>query len=217
MGAQSGPRGFRWAVAAGFVVLGIVLTTVGLVSGGGTTEPGTGPAVPAVPATPTPVVTEPQTVLSSKPVRPSPAAGEPRRLVLPRLRVDAPVVPIGVTDGTLIPPGDPQVLGWWRDGAVPGALRGGALLTGHTVHTGGGALDDLEDVRRGDEVRVRTDRGTVTYAVQHVRIFRKASLAEAAARLFSQEVPGRLVLVTCEDWDGTKYLSNVVVLARPVG
>jgi hypothetical protein len=28
-------------------------------------------------------------------------------------------------------------------------------------------------------------------------------------------VRGRLVLVTCEDWDGTRYLSNVVVVATP--
>jgi len=29
-------------------------------------------------------------------------------------------------------------------------------------------------------------------------------------------VPGRLVLITCEDWDGERYLSNVVVTATPV-
>jgi hypothetical protein len=28
-------------------------------------------------------------------------------------------------------------------------------------------------------------------------------------------VPGRLVLVTCEDWNGARYLSNVVVIATP--
>ena len=31
-----------------------------------------------------------------------------------------------------------------------------------------------------------------------------------------QEVPGRLVVLTCEDWDGARYLSNVVVVADPV-
>ena len=28
--------------------------------------------------------------------------------------------------------------------------------------------------------------------------------------------PGRLVLITCEDWNGTTYLSNAVVFADPV-
>ena len=40
-------------------------------------------------------------------------------------------------------------------------------------------------------------------------------MADHAERLFSQDVPGRLVLVTCEDWDGERYLSNVVVVAEP--
>ena len=44
----------------------------------------------------------------------------------------------------------------------------------------------------------------------------KGVVARQAERLFSQEVPGRLVLITCEDWDGTAYRSNVVVTAHPV-
>ena len=47
-----------------------------------------------------------------------------------------------------------------------------------------------------------------------VRVYDKGSVAGDAKRLFSQDVPGRLVLVTCEDWDGERYLSNVVVTAR---
>ena len=144
------------------------------------------------------------------------AMAVPRHLVIPSLGVDAPVVPIGVEDGVLIPPDDPQTLGWWSDGALPGAVRGGALVAGHTVHTGGGQLDDLEQVRRGDQVRVRTDKGVVGYRVTQVRIYRKATLARDAREVFSQTGPGRLVLVTCEDWDGSRYLSNVVVLADPL-
>lgn len=144
------------------------------------------------------------------------AAGVPARLLVPRLDVDAPVVPIGATGGVLTPPSDPQTLGWWDDGAVPGARQGGALITGHTVHTGGGAFDDLETLRPGDRVRVRTAKGTIRYAVSGVTIYRKATLARDAARVFRQSGPGRLVLVTCEDWNGATYLSNAVVFADPV-
>jgi hypothetical protein len=52
--------------------------------------------------------------------------------------------------------------------------------------------------------------------VRTVRVYDKGSVARDAKRLFSQDVPGRLVLVTCEDWDGERYLSNVVVTAAPV-
>ena len=152
---------------------------------------------------------------SARAVRAPWEPGAPRRVVIPDLDVDAPVVPVEAPNDTLVPPADPQRLGWWADGARPGALRGSALVTGHTVHEGGGALDDLETLAPGDRVVVRTDRGRLVYAVEQVRIFSKGALSEHAERLFSQEVPGRLVLITCEDWDGSRYLANVVVTATP--
>ena len=113
-----------------------------------------------------------------------------------------------------MPPDDPQMLGWWDAGARPGAAVGGALITGHTVHTGGGAFDHLATLRPGDLARVRTIRGVVGYRVSSVRVYRKASLALHAEQVFAQTGPGRLVLVTCADWTGTEYLSNVVVVAH---
>ncbi len=143
-------------------------------------------------------------------------AGSPREISLPTLGVEAPVVPIKAADGVLVPPGDPTTLGWWAAGARPGDRRGSALLTGHTVHDGGGALDELEELTAGDRVTVAVASGPIRYAVSSVRTYSKGSLADRATSLFSQEVPGRLVLVTCEDWDGEQYLSNVVVIALPV-
>ena len=143
--------------------------------------------------------------------------GDPVRVVIPVLGVDAPVLPVRAPDRTLVPPRDPRRLGWWADGAKPGAAEGSALIAGHTVHTGGGALDDLEDLRRGDRVVVRTHRGRLSYGVVRVRTYSKGRLAQVAPRVFSQHVGGRLVLITCEDWDGERYLSNVVVTAVPAG
>lgn len=141
--------------------------------------------------------------------------GAPRDLRIPALRVDSVVVPIQTADRVLTPPSDPQQLGWWADGARPGDRRGSVLLTGHTVNAGGGALDDLETLRTGDEVVVTTRDADLSYAVTSVRVFGKGDLATKSAYLFSQQVPGRLVIVTCEDWNGTEYLSNVVVVAEP--
>ena len=170
----------------------------GRTAGGGTASaPGVAPDVPA-----------------ATPARRT--AGAPRGITIPDLGVDAPVVPIRTAGGTLVPPADPGTLGWWADGARPGDRRGSALLTGHTVHTGGGALDDLERLTRGDRITVRGAAATTTYAVVSVRIYGKGVLARRAEELFDQRVAGRLVLVTCEDWDGQEYLSNVVVTAAPV-
>lgn len=145
--------------------------------------------------------------------RPAP----PTAISIPSLAVRAPVVGVRMdASGGLTPPSDPQVLGWWSQGAPVGSLRGSTLVTGHTVHTGGGALDDLEDLKVGAQVRARTDGGVQDYVVSAVRTYSKGRLARRAAQLFSQSVPHRLVLVTCEDWNGTAYESNVVVVAQPV-
>jgi LPXTG-site transpeptidase (sortase) family protein len=125
------------------------------------------------------------------------------------------VLPILAPDGVLTPPSDPQELGWWADGARPGDSRGSALVTGHTVSTGGGALDNLEDLDEGDRILVHSARTVSGYAVESVETLAKGDLADRAERLFSQSVPGRLVVVTCEDWNGAEYLSNVVVTATP--
>lgn len=153
----------------------------------------------------------PPEVRSTAPVLPA----DPVRVLVPRLGVSAQVLAIRARGSTLIPPADPLLVGWWSDGARPGAARGSAVITGHTVHTGGGAFDHLEQLRAGDAVSVQTGRSTISYAVTSVTTYRKKALAAKAAQVLSQSVPGRLVLVTCDDWDGTTYLSNAVVIAVP--
>ena len=71
------------------------------------------------------------------------------------------------------------------------------MIAGHTVHTDGRAFDDLEDLRRGNAIRLATRNGDIDYTVTRVAIYSKASLASHAQQLFSQSVKGRLALVTC--------------------
>jgi LPXTG-site transpeptidase (sortase) family protein len=144
------------------------------------------------------------------------SSGQPREVVVRRLHVDSTVVPISGQSGTLLPPSDPKVLGWWQEGRPVGAAEGTAVVTGHTVHTGGGALDHLDKLVVGDVVRVRTDRGWITYTVQRNRIYSRAALARDAESVFRLDGPGRLVLITCDEWNGSFYESNAVVFAVPV-
>jgi LPXTG-site transpeptidase (sortase) family protein len=146
--------------------------------------------------------------------------GVPAELHLPALGVHAAVTEIGL-DGslTLVPPSDYTTVGWWAQGAKPGSREGTAILTGHTVHTGGGALDNLENLQVGDRVLLTRSEGDLVYTVSAVTIYNKGTLAAEASSVFTQEGPGRLAVVTCEDWNGSIYLSNVVVIAsdpRPV-
>ena len=218
--ARAHPRALAAAAVAVVVALAALAAVLAGVLGGGEGEPrAAAPGTPSssAPASPGVDTTEEATFARMRP-------GYPDRLVVPALDVDAPVVAVEAPDRTLTPPADPQVLGWWVGGARPGSPTGSALIAGHTVHTGGGALDDLETLEEGDEVLVRSrlrrdgedvERET-SYVVRSVEVFRKGTIAARAEQLFSQEVEGRLVLLTCEDWDGTRYLSNVVVTAVPV-
>lgn len=139
--------------------------------------------------------------------------GRPVGISVPSLGISARVVSIRGR-GTLVPPADPRVVGWWSGGALPGAAKGSVVITGHTVHRGGGAFDDLDRLRVGDTVVVSTVTGRVDYLVASVTIYRKRALAQHAAAVFDQRTAGRLVLVTCEDWNGSTYLSNAVVIGR---
>jgi LPXTG-site transpeptidase (sortase) family protein len=141
----------------------------------------------------------------------------PELVVVPALGVRAPVAGIRTEDGALTPPSDPRQVGWWTGGARPGASAGAAVVTGHTVRAGGGAFDDLETLAAGDDVVVRSGARELAYTVDTVEVLSREELARRSASLFGRTGPGRLVLITCEDWDGTAYRSNVVVTARPAG
>ncbi|HET8560028.1 MAG TPA: class F sortase [Marmoricola sp.] len=147
------------------------------------------------------------------------APAAPVRLVVPSLRIDAPVVPVALSPGAVLdPPRDPQQVGWWSASARPGSPQGQTVITGHTVHTGGGAMDRIGRLHRGQFVEVVTRRGTMRYRVDRVRVLGKDRLAQRAVALFGQRHgAGRLVLVTCTGWNGSYYPSNVVVVGRPLG
>ncbi len=147
------------------------------------------------------------------------APAKPVRLVVPALRIKAPILPIEVdAQAVLDPPRNPHDVGWWQRSARPGATIGQTVLTGHTVHTGGGVMDRLGKLRRGQLVRVVTPHGTMTYTTTRVVTWSKAELAERAVDIFAQKrSDARLVLITCSGWTGSSYTSNVVVFARPLG
>ncbi|WP_344045436.1 class F sortase [Nocardioides panacihumi] len=146
----------------------------------------------------------------------SPAA--PIRLSMPKLGVTAPIVPIGMVDRTLDPPRDYHEVGWWAASAKPGSAQGQTVITGHTVHTGGASMNRLGELAAGDFVDVISRRGTMRYVVQRTKVYSRAAIAQHAQELFGQDHGrGRLVLITCTDWNGTAYESNVVVTAKPLG
>jgi LPXTG-site transpeptidase (sortase) family protein len=158
---------------------------------------------------------------SEVPLEPAESQAEaisgPYTLRIPRIGVDAPVIPIESNeDRVLLPPRDPGVAGWWSDGAAPGEPEGSAILVGHTVrNNGGGIFDDVGTLRGGDTIEVEGSNSALTYRVQSVDVLSKDQVARDAEQIFNQAGPGRLVVITCDDWDGTVWQSNIITVAVP--
>lgn len=158
--------------------------------------------------------------LALPPVQPPPVQPPPVHLRLPRLHVDAPVIPVSVgVDGLLGVPDDPRQLGWWNRSGRPGMPSGSIIIDGHvdSATLGRGALFHLREARPGDEVVLTNATGTSTrYTVVARRSYAKTSLP--LAEVFASDVSPRLVLLTCGgrfDEATRHYADNVVVYAVP--
>ena len=123
----------------------------------------------------------------------------PHVLRIPQIGVDAHVVPINSNEERILePPPNPSVVGWWSDGAAPGASQGSAVLVGHTVrHTDGGVFDELGYLSRGDAIELEGPHSTLTYRVESVHVLSIGDFARKAPQIFKQTGAGRLVLITC--------------------
>jgi len=153
------------------------------------------------------------------------SVGTPVRVVVPSLDIDAEVVPIELgRDRVLLPPDDGSKVGWWKRSAQPGAKTGQSLLTGHSLRQGDGAMDNLGDAKPGATVQIygatknrdKKSGKVASYRVQKVFVYSRKQVADHSEDLFDQDFhPRRLVLVTCTDWDGKVYQSNIILLAQP--
>jgi LPXTG-site transpeptidase (sortase) family protein len=142
----------------------------------------------------------------------------PDEILVPSIGIKAPLEPIELaSDGVLTPPADTEVVGWWDGSAEPGSRKGQTVVTGHTVSTGGGVMNDLPKLDVGALVRIRDEGELVDYRTTGVFKLSKQEVAEDAENLFGQEGQnGRLVLVTCTDYHEGDYASNIIVWAERV-
>jgi hypothetical protein len=151
----------------------------------------------------------------------APGAGsKPTRVRIAARGIDAPIyaVDIDLATGALAIPKSIDRVGWWRDGAAPGAPQGAILLAGHvdSAKRGAGAFYALKNARRGDTVSVTSADGTSrSYRITSMTRVRKAALP---ASIYSRSGPRRLVLVTCGgpfDTRNGHYRDNIIVSAVP--
>jgi LPXTG-site transpeptidase (sortase) family protein len=168
---------------------------------------------------PSPGVSAPKPAIGQSEYHALAAPSAPELLIVPSIDIKAPVLPIEVdANGVLHPPSNYHDVGWWKRSAKPGSPTGQTLITGHTVHTGGGVMNRLGELRPGALVQIKTELGTLDYRTTRVFVYTKQELADNAVQLFGQKRQhNRLVLVTCTGWTGHDYTSNIIVFADPLG
>jgi LPXTG-site transpeptidase (sortase) family protein len=164
--------------------------------------------------TPTPTVSPVPTPSPTPTVSPVPTASPtpivtlfhealPVRLLIPRIKVNAPIEFVGLTSSGLMDvPKKLADVAWYKFGPRPGDL-GNAVISGHRgrPHLTPIVFDNLYKVRKGDLVNVRESDGRViTFVVRSTHIY---SANASAPEVFGSTSGSHLNLVTCI-WNNSK-------------
>ncbi|MFE7751232.1 class F sortase [Streptomyces sp. NPDC057428] len=149
-------------------------------------------------------------------VRPLPPV-TPVRLRIPSLKVDAPMMKLGLdASGALKPPPDnnPVLAGWYAGGTVPGSV-GTAVTAGHVdTRLGPGVFQLLGLLRRGATVEIiREDLSTAVFTVYAVETYGKKDFPDN--KVYGSSTRPELRVITCGGDYNKKsgYQDNVVVFA----
>ncbi|MGW2509452.1 class F sortase [Streptomyces scopuliridis] len=149
---------------------------------------------------------------------------EPRRVEVPTMGIDAPVVARGLDDtGAIDPPpyATPRAVGWYGGGVQPGA-EGAALFVGHAdTETKPAVFHGLSAARPGAKIRVtRADGKIAEFTIDEVRVFGRDRFDAKKVYGPHRKSRAELRLITCGGTFDRKtgaYTANVVVSAYLTG
>jgi len=139
------------------------------------------------------------------------------RLKIPSLKIDAPIVAVGLTaDGEVEAPSTPDMVAWYNLSPIPGT-PGNSILSGHIDWKNSTAVFwELHSIKNGDVINVSSPgRAESSYVVEWVERypFDQAPLD----RIFASLYEPALTIITCEgDFDQAthNYSERLVVRAR---
>ncbi|MET7571388.1 class F sortase [Streptomyces sp. NPDC005492] len=142
------------------------------------------------------------------------------RIRIPAIRVDAPVMPVGLdADGWVgaPPPEDPNLAGWFTGAVSPGE-KGTAVVVGHVDNKMGPAVFyGLGALKKGNRVEVeRQDGKTAVFEIYGIEVFEKSNFP--GDRVYGSKGTPELRVITCGGGFSKQhgYDGNVVVFARLV-
>ncbi|WP_285702624.1 class F sortase [Microtetraspora sp. NBRC 16547] len=177
---------------------------------GGTDQPLTQAAATAPPPVPT--------LPPASPMQPS----TPRRLIVPKLGISAPIKSVGTDKSGAIetpPISNHNLVGWYRGGPTAGQ-PGPAVMLGHKdTMTRSAVFTRLHELQNGDTIEVVRMDGTVAiFTVGGVEQANKQTFP--TERVYGERDNAELRLITC---GGTynrstgHYVDNVIVYATMTG
>lgn len=144
----------------------------------------------------------------------------PRRVVIPEIQVDAPIMPVGLdADGWVDapPPEDPNLAGWFSGAVSPGE-KGTAVVVGHVDNKQGPAVFyGLGALRKGNRVEIsREDGKTAVFEIYGIEVFSKNDFP--SDRVYNSTGSAELRVITCGGGFSQQngYEGNVVTFARLV-
>jgi LPXTG-site transpeptidase (sortase) family protein len=146
-------------------------------------------------------------------------AAPPRRISIPAIGVDAPVIALGLTpDGTLQTPRQWGDAGWYEPGPEPGE-QGAAVIAGHVDSTTGPAVFyRLRALRSGDLIGIhRADGSVIRFRVRRLERWPKSEFP--TRRVYGHTHGAVLRLITCSggfNRSTRHYLDNTIVYASRV-
>ncbi len=145
----------------------------------------------------------------------------PDRIRIPSIRVDAPLMGLGLTKaGSLdVPPAEKKNLaGWYESGTMPGET-GTAIVAGHVDNAEGPAVFyDLGALRKGRRIEIdRRDGTTAVFTVDAVEVYEEKDFPDD--KVYGAAPRPELRVITCGGGysKATGYQGNVVVFAHLTG
>lgn len=163
------------------------------------------------------------TVTPTTPPTPRPVYGQPERIQIPSINLDAPVVPathrIVELAGNLYDQWQAPnkfAAGWQEGSAEIGAADNMVLVGHHNIE--GKVFGDLVELKEGDKVRVSNENGSRWYVIALIMILEERGAtpeqrADNAAWLYPTD-DERLTLVTCWPEDSNTHRLIIVASAE---
>jgi len=124
--------------------------------------------------------------------------GNPIRLKIPKINVNAEILWVGVTpSGAMDAPEGPKEAAWYKLGSKPGEI-GSSVIDGHFGWKNGtpAVFDNLYKLKIGDKVYIENNLGeTLTFVVREIKTYRAD--ADASDIFISSDGLSHLNLITC--------------------